>query len=226
MASSLSRDKLWLFKPDSSGGFQAPESLGFEPEKADYYPRALFDHTGNHLALVRREMIEIRSYPNGEFTKIPIPFHNRAGQWSPDGRFLITTDGGGFCLIDTQNRELIESVEWQIGASRPSWSPDSKFIAIPHALENKIRIWSPGSKSFVRDVTGHSGRISCASWHPDGSRLATAEGSNILLWDTGTWNVLGVLRKHQQTIRDLEWSPDGKSLLSLGTDQLLVWDLD
>lgn len=226
VASTLSENLLLLFEEGNESTYRTASLLPFARQSDGEFPQTLFDPTGERLALIRPEAIEIKSFPNGEFTRIPVDYATRAGSWSPNGHYLVTSSEKGFCLTDTVAMKQVKLVETPLGYRRIAWSPDGKKLAVPNSMEPKISIWDLETQSWSNEVMGHSGSIACVAWNPLGRRLASAEGTNILIWDTETWDLLGVLRQHTQLIRDLVWSPDGRSLLSLGGDQLLVWEVE
>ena len=58
-----------------------------------------------------------------------------------------------------------------------------------HATKDKtIRIWNPQTGEFRQSLTGHTGRIECLAFSPDGKLLATGGGggdTSVRLWDLG-----------------------------------------
>jgi tetratricopeptide (TPR) repeat protein len=68
--------------------------------------------------------------------------------------------------------------------------------------------------------------VNCATFSPDGRRLATASDDfTIKLWDTATGGEVFTLRGHTATVMSLAFSPDGNRIASGGLDHTArVWD--
>eukprot|EP00993_Chasmostoma_nieuportense_P007614 NODE_884_length_1787_cov_52.943373_g828_i0.p1 GENE.NODE_884_length_1787_cov_52.943373_g828_i0~~NODE_884_length_1787_cov_52.943373_g828_i0.p1 ORF type:complete len:550 (-),score=148.68 NODE_884_length_1787_cov_52.943373_g828_i0:55-1704(-) len=64
----------------------------------------------------------------------------------------------------------------QLNYSKPCLSPDGRYVAAGSSLRTRtpqLFVWSVGGK-LVYTQPLHEGPITCCSWHPDGSELATA----------------------------------------------------
>ena len=64
------------------------------------------------------------------------------------------------------------------------------------------------------------------AFHPDGRRLASANGNKtVSIWDSTTWEALQVLRGHSSGVNSVQFSPDGGRLASASYDQTVrLWD--
>lgn len=74
---------------------------------------------------------------------------------------------------------------------------------------------------------GHSHRIHCAQYSPDGKYLATGGlDRTIRIWDMESGKLLRILSGHIMTVTDLEFTSDGKTLVSGCADRMIkIWDV-
>lgn len=61
---------------------------------------------------------------------------------------------------------------------------------------------------------------------PDGEKIFTANGADIIIWDLKTLNPLDTLKEHRDYISDINISVNGKYLISCSYDKTIVWDTE
>jgi WD40 repeat protein len=111
-----------------------------------------------------------------------------------------------------------------------AFSPDGKLLASGgdnSTHSNCLRVWDAASGRLRWSAPAHTALVSCLTFSPDGSLLATGSYDNtIKLWEPGSGRPRGILKGHTGALRCLAFSPDGTLLASGGKDQIAhLWDV-
>ncbi len=112
------------------------------------------------------------------------------------------------------------------GAFGLTWSPDNLHLALSNRYGNQIWIFDLQTKTVEKridlpDIPENVGPAS-ASWSPDGSLIAVAQG-NIYLVDAATGDIVQTYTKKEAhstehiSIAAIKWSSDSKSLAAMET---------
>ena len=123
-------------------------------------------------------------------------------------------------LLTLDGEDYVTSVQW-------SGTGDNTLAV--GTSSNTVQLWDASALTKVRDLTGHSSRVSSLSWNGSNNPNLLSSGSRdatILNHDIrASRNVQDTLCGHNQEICGLSWSPDGTTLASGGNEnRLCIWD--
>ncbi|HZZ76954.1 MAG TPA: hypothetical protein VFE62_00460 [Gemmataceae bacterium] len=158
-------------------------------------------------------------------------------QFSPDGRFVLTTyhkarlwdaaSGKEHRIVDDGGKS---SVLWS------QFSPDGKKI-ITASRDTKARIWETDTGKLVHELKGHaSNAVLLASFNQDGARAITVASwvslnalpsrDNVRLWDTTTGKELALLGETYASFSGqapVAFTPDGARVLAKDFADMHSW---
>ncbi|KAG2428164.1 hypothetical protein HXX76_011844 [Chlamydomonas incerta] len=103
------------------------------------------------------------------------------------------------------------------------WGSDGNFLAVGTS-DAKVQIWDANRRKQVRELCGHTNRVSALSWN--GAVLSSgSRDSTIANWDVRKRRdeaCVARLTVHEQEVCGLEWSLCGQQLASGGNDNVLA----
>lgn len=146
--------------------------------------------------------------------------------WSPDGRYLATSNGYmGVTTFDVKAGKIISEQDIFSGAvSEISWSPDGSRLVATGDMAYAIRRWKVSTDEWVRLFDPRASTSIAVAWSPDGQRIASGHvGGMICLWTAETNKCDGFIYAHQTATFSLAWSPDGRQLAT-GGGVIRLWD--
>ena len=91
---------------------------------------------------------------------------------------------------------------------------------------NDVRVVEVKTDRVSVVLKGHTARVSCLAFSPDGTRIATASlDSTIKIWETRSGREVLTLRGHTAGVLCVAFSPDGSKIVSGGIDNTArIWD--
>ncbi|MES2217087.1 MAG: NACHT domain-containing protein [Pseudomonadota bacterium] len=89
------------------------------------------------------------------------------------------------------------------------------------------RIWDQRNKKCLRELIGHTDKITSLQFSPSGKLIATGSiDHTIRIWQVLTGELIYLLQGHQEAISHIQFSPDGSLLASGSKDKTVrLWQL-
>ncbi|MGI8586403.1 MAG: eIF2A-related protein [Chloroflexia bacterium] len=150
-----------------------------------------------------------------------------SAEYSPDGRFIVTGQGGGAARIwDAGTGQLVRAL---IGNSTritdAVWSHDGRFIATS-ATDGTATLWDVSSGQVLHSLAVGANFVNGVAYSPDGRFIATAESDGTAeMWDTASGQQLHILGTLGTAAVSVAYSPDSRFLIT-GDDKgnAEIWD--
>lgn len=156
---SWSRDgRLFFFTLTSNHRLELRSVMPDDPENSlkvyfeiEGYPTVSPDGTMVAYSILGKLIVR-RLADNTETLSLPLaPDEFVFADWSPDGRFIVTTSGTGtqpgvwLIEVASEQRRLLA----KLSGTRSSWSPDGRSIAVEESSEKKIVLLDVSSLSSL-----------------------------------------------------------------------------
>ncbi|MGE0607031.1 MAG: protein kinase [Pirellulales bacterium] len=88
-----------------------------------------------------------------------------------------------------------------------------------------VKIWDAATGEERWWLKGHTSRIACVAFSPDGSLVASGGHDKLVkIWDTVTGQEVCTYRAHQAAVKQLAFSQDGTRIASSEDAQVRVWN--
>lgn len=129
--------------------------------------------------------------------------------YSPMGdTFAICSEDDTIRLWDTTTGKLKHTL---IGNNSFSFSPDGKTIAT-QSFSNRLWLWDTTTGRHKSTIKAYS--QGTVAYSPDGNKIATISGGDILLWDATTGEMQSILDLDLEMgqVRNFLFSPDGNKI--------------
>ena len=95
---------------------------------------------------------------------------------------------------------------------------------MPSTLLCAVQVWDIGSGRLLRDLPGHTNRITGIEFHPFEFIMASSSADRtVRVWDLETWDPLQTLGPEAVPVKGLVFHKDGRELISATQDCVRVW---
>lgn len=162
--------------------------------------------------------------------RLTTPFHANRLAIHPRGTQVALGDyAGGLWRWDLAGEPVaIELLTDHDDVQDLCFSPDGSRLAVVRDDEERVRFFDCATWQEIDATTGVSGQVMRLAISPDGTTVATDDGSRLAVWDLATRRVVRRLGtgRHGVGVAGLVYSPDGRRLVSAGWDDTLyLWNL-
>ncbi len=167
-----------------------------------------------------------------------------AARFAPDGKTLVSRDErGSVRLWDLSTGQCTAAIANALPApaTAPAVDWDNPDLAdaqqsLACSPVGKLLAWPDGHEIVLHDavtgrqlarLTGHTDRVLCLVFSPDGHRLASgAADGQIRLWNTSSLQCVKTHAGPQPatSVSSLAFSPDGSRLAAVSGNTIEVWD--
>eukprot|EP01103_Thecamoeba_quadrilineata_P000166 TRINITY_DN10134_c0_g1_i1.p1 TRINITY_DN10134_c0_g1~~TRINITY_DN10134_c0_g1_i1.p1 ORF type:complete len:371 (-),score=24.13 TRINITY_DN10134_c0_g1_i1:79-1116(-) len=172
-------------------------------------------------------------------------FHDVICSWSPSGSLVALIFYSRILILNPNDYSILSSLTSHFDRILSiDWSRDgTKFLT--SSQDTTIKVWG-GSKfsrllktieavppKFDQPVKSLDYKfkypgplpVTCCRYSPDGSRIVSSSGSEIMVWDSTTYVQIMRFFGQGNRVNSLCWSPDGSRFLSCSQDgSTTVWD--
>jgi WD40 repeat protein len=103
-------------------------------------------------------------------------------------------------------------------------APDNKLLA--GADEDKVHLWNTTAGDLVRTLEGHTDRVLCIAFAPDGKTVATGSADKtVRVWDVESGELLHTMIGHSGGVNSISYAPDGMLVASGSEDKTVrLWN--
>lgn len=147
--------------------------------------------------------------------------------WSPDGKSVALAHYDADRRVHTSVKDLrtgrqmnitAQWAAWQMHIGSPSWSPDSKWLAVncaqPDGEQNNVcRMTADGDQLQILARQAQGIPSASPSWSPHGDKITFRKGASIFVMNRNGKNHVRLTQPEDRTSdRRPAWSPDGTKI--------------
>jgi len=179
--------------------------------------------------------------------------------WSSNNKYLASgSEDKTVRIWNIENGELVEVLKnHEYPVTCVAWSQDNRYIASGSSggkplkgflggivgetislikMRNTIKIWDFTTREVIRELKGHTDKISSIAWSPNGKLLASSgKDERIIIWDVQQGKIyrtlsanggFGLLTGYGGWVTSLSWNRDGRQIVGgLFSSVIKIWDI-
>ena len=149
--------------------------------------------------------------------------------FSPNGKRVVCSGYTEISIYDLENSEIMNSSRFCADYSGiVQYSPDGKYIISTKSNPNEIILWKAENLTEIRRFSGHSDRIECVSFSPDGKTLVSgSEDKNVRIWDIQTGDSIRIIDGLNSSVYSVHFNSDGtKLLIGLKSGYVVLFNME
>jgi dipeptidyl aminopeptidase/acylaminoacyl peptidase len=172
---------------------------------------------GDAIAIARGKVVQLLRLPGLEVIK-GLKGHTAEVTnlaWSPDGKYLASTDNRGVLLLRSNpDHKIIRKIQRPGPLYAVAFSPDSKYVAYG-GHQRVLYQFKIGEKRDRVISRGQPYWITCIGYSPDGSTIVIGDEScDIWAYDVSTKKRLLHTKHHVECwLNTVAWTPDSKTFV-------------
>ncbi len=147
--------------------------------------------------------------------------------FSPDGRYLVTTDrfGGIARLWDGRTGQPMGDLAGHTGGHYSAAFNHDGTLLVTASADRTARVWDVRRREQKALLEGHKGKVFHAAFSPDGERVVTVSADRTArLWELASGRSTE-LKGHSDDVRHAAFSPLGDYLATSARDDTVrIWD--
>jgi WD40 repeat protein len=120
----------------------------------------------------------------------------------------------------SSSAQIIPQLGHRAGVSETAVSPDGRLIAAG-ALDNNISLWDVETGRQIRTFVG----VRLVAFLPDGKRIVTVDGSQIIIWEVATGQKLFSLDQ-ERSIQKAAVSHSGALIVVADGKDIKIWNIN
>ena len=120
----------------------------------------------------------------------------------------------------------LHQIDLQSGyISKPRWSPDGRFLAIPTQF-GSTAIFDIDAEQIARTLESDSGQVTSVDWDPRADVIMTSSvDRSLMLWELKSGRSTPfLLSGHSKAVHSVEWTAEGAFAITCSSDRIRALD--
>ncbi len=146
-------------------------------------------------------------------------------EFSADSKTLLLSSSNHIALWNLETNTPYPSLKNARFMHSASLSANGKLVATGTGHDNNAAVWEVATGEQLQTFVGHTDKINCTAFSPDGKTLYTGAGDKqVIAWEVVSGKKIHTFQGHSDYIRSLSLSKDGKLLLTTQGQRAILWN--